>query len=70
MAEVAGAGAALNVLGYLDLPGYQPFHVVKADLLARLGRDDEARAAYARALELTANAVERVHLTRRRSALG
>jgi RNA polymerase sigma-70 factor (ECF subfamily) len=70
LAEVAGPGTALTSVETLELPGYQPFHVVRAELLARLGRDDEARAAYARALELTANAVERDHLTRRRSALG
>jgi RNA polymerase sigma-70 factor (ECF subfamily) len=70
LAEVAGGRTALTVLDTLDLPGYQPFHVVRAELLARLGRDAEARAAYARALELTTNAVEREHLIRRRSALG
>jgi RNA polymerase sigma-70 factor, ECF subfamily len=69
VAEVAGPGTALQALDTLDLPGYQPFHVVRAELLARLGRDDDARAAYTRALELTTNAVERDHLTRRRSAL-
>jgi RNA polymerase sigma-70 factor, ECF subfamily len=68
LAEVEGPAAALEAVQSLELSGYQPFHVVRAELLARLGRRDEADAAYARALELTANAVERAHLGRRRGA--
>ena len=67
LAEVAGPQAALAVVDALDLPGYQPFHVVRADLLGRVGRPAEAGEAYDRALALTVNAVERAHLQRRRT---
>ena len=52
------------------LGGYQYLPAVKADLLARLGRDAEAAAAYRRALELTANEAERAFLAGRLAALG
>lgn len=68
LAEVAGPQEALAVVDALTLEGYQPFHVVRADLLARQGRGTEAIAAYDRALRLTDNAVERAHLQRRRDA--
>jgi len=70
LAEVAGPGAALDEVDALALATYQPFHVVRADLLSRLGRDAEAREAYDRALELTVNAVERAHLEGRRALVG
>jgi RNA polymerase sigma-70 factor (ECF subfamily) len=69
LAEVAGPGTALTEVEALELPTYQPFHVVRAELLGRLGRTADARAAYDAALELTVNAVERRHLARRRSEL-
>ncbi|MGZ4649492.1 MAG: RNA polymerase sigma factor [Kineosporiaceae bacterium] len=69
LAEVRGADAGLAALEPLSLDNYQPYHVVRAELLARRGRPADADAAYARALELTANAVERAHLDRRRAAL-
>jgi RNA polymerase sigma-70 factor, ECF subfamily len=47
------------------LDAYHLFHSARADLLRRLGRADEAAAAYARALELATNAVERRFLRRR-----
>ncbi len=53
LAEIDGPGAGLALLGGLDLDSYRYFHSTRADLLRRLGRRDEARAAYARALELT-----------------
>ena len=49
--------------GVLD--AYPYLHAARADLLRRLGRYDEARAAYERALGLTANAAERRFLRRR-----
>ncbi len=71
LAEVAGPDTALAAVDSASaLPGYQPFHVVRADLLARLGRAAEAVAAYDRALDLTGNAVERAYLQRRRGAVG
>jgi RNA polymerase sigma-70 factor (ECF subfamily) len=69
VAELAGPQAALDLLDPLDLAGYQPYHVVRAELLARAGRGGEARTAYDRALDLTTSDVERAHLTRRRAAL-
>ncbi|MFI5486047.1 RNA polymerase sigma factor [Micromonospora echinaurantiaca] len=65
LAEVAGPAAALAEVERLDLAGYHVFHAVRADLLGRLGRPEEAAAAYRRAADLTANAAERDFLTRR-----
>ncbi|MFI7594499.1 RNA polymerase sigma factor [Micromonospora sp. NPDC049359] len=69
LAEVAGAAVALNEVDRLDLPGYHVRHVVRADLLARLGRDAEAVEAYRTAVALTDNAAERAFLTARAAAL-
>src|SRR5262249_36385591 len=48
-----------------ELDSYYLYHAARADLLRRLNRKQEARAAYDRALSLTANAVERRYLRRR-----
>jgi RNA polymerase sigma-70 factor (ECF subfamily) len=53
VAELEGPEAALALLDDLDLDGYRYYHSTRADLLRRIGRNREARAAYARALELT-----------------
>jgi RNA polymerase sigma-70 factor (ECF subfamily) len=53
VAELEGPEAALVLLDRLDLNDYRYYHSTRADLLRRLGRDDEARAAYTCALELT-----------------
>jgi RNA polymerase sigma-70 factor (ECF subfamily) len=53
VAELEGPGAALALLDPLELDDYRYYHSTRADLLRRLGRDHQARAAYARALELT-----------------
>lgn len=66
LAETAGPAQALAAVEGLALENYQPFHVVRADLLTRVGRAAEAVAAYERALHLTGNAVERAFLERRR----
>jgi RNA polymerase sigma-70 factor, ECF subfamily len=47
------------------LADYQPFWSARADLLRRVGRSEEAAEAYSRALELSANPVERRFLERR-----
>jgi RNA polymerase sigma-70 factor (ECF subfamily) len=70
VAELYGPQAALDLLDRLDLPAYQPFHVVRAELLARAGRTAAAATAYDAALALTTSDVERDHLTRRRAAAG
>ncbi|MEU7909189.1 sigma-70 family RNA polymerase sigma factor [Actinoplanes sp. NPDC049118] len=62
MAEVVGPRVALAVVERLELERYYLFHAVRADLLRRLEREDEARAAYDRAAELTANEAERSFL--------
>jgi RNA polymerase sigma-70 factor (ECF subfamily) len=51
--ELAGPESALAILDALDLDAYRYFHSTRAALLRRLGRDDEARRAYERALALT-----------------
>jgi RNA polymerase sigma-70 factor, ECF subfamily len=65
VAEVAGPEAALGLVDDLDLDSYQYLHSTRADLLRRLGRRDEARAAYVRALELATTEPERRFLERR-----
>ena len=72
LAEVAGPVAALAQVEGLDPAGladFAPFHALRADLLARLGRAGEARAAYDRALALDPGPAERMWLERRRHAL-
>jgi RNA polymerase sigma-70 factor (ECF subfamily) len=61
--------AGLAVLDALDLDRYQPFHAARAELLRRTGDRAAAAVAYTRAIELSANAVERAELERRRAAL-
>jgi predicted RNA polymerase sigma factor len=50
-------------------PGYHAYHVTRADLLRRLGRSQESRAAYDKAIELAGNTAETAYLTRRRDQL-
>jgi RNA polymerase sigma-70 factor, ECF subfamily len=66
VAEVEGPGAALAIVDELGLDNYYLFHAIRADLLRRLGRGDEARQAYAAAIARTENAKERQFLERRR----
>jgi RNA polymerase sigma-70 factor, ECF subfamily len=65
VAELEGPQAALALLDRLDLEDYRYYHSTRADLLRRLGRDDDARAAYKRALELTQPGPEQRFLDRR-----
>ena len=46
---------ALAELEGLPLEGYRAFHATLADLLRRLGRSEESRAAYDRAIALAGN---------------
>ncbi len=69
LAEVEGPAAAMAVVEDLELADYHPFHVVRADLLRRLGRTDEAAEAYATAATMTANTAERDFLEGRRARL-
>jgi RNA polymerase sigma-70 factor (ECF subfamily) len=68
LSEMTGPAPALDELARLDLDSYYPFHTARAELLVRLGRLDEARAAYDLAVALTDNAAERAHLEQRRAA--
>ncbi|MFL5845499.1 MAG: RNA polymerase sigma factor [Solirubrobacteraceae bacterium] len=65
VAEAEGPAAGLAIADGLALDGYRFLHATRADLLARLGRGDEARAAYDRALALTEDAAERRLLARK-----
>jgi RNA polymerase sigma-70 factor (ECF subfamily) len=65
VAEADEADAGLAIVDRLDLDGYQYFHSTRADLLRRLGRTDEARREYDRALELAHTEHERRFLRRR-----
>jgi RNA polymerase sigma-70 factor (ECF subfamily) len=62
---VDGPEAGLAELDRIDLPAYRYLPAARADLLRRLGRADEAAAAYQEALELTDNDAERAFLRRR-----
>jgi RNA polymerase sigma-70 factor (ECF subfamily) len=66
---VEGPAAGLELMDTLagsgELDGYHLLHAARADLLRRLGRGPEAAAAYRRALDQTANPVERLFLSRR-----
>lgn len=71
VAELDGPQPALAEIDRLteDLDGYHAFHAARAELLTRLDRTAEARAAYDLAIGLTGNPAERAFLTRRREAL-
>jgi RNA polymerase sigma-70 factor (ECF subfamily) len=62
--EGLAAADAIDGLG-----DYRYLHATRADLLRRLGRDDDARAAYERALELTPDGAEREFLEARLSSV-
>jgi RNA polymerase sigma-70 factor (ECF subfamily) len=57
--EVRGPAAALALVEELDLDSYYAFHATRADLLGRLGRNDEATAAYERAAIMAPTDAER-----------
>ncbi len=69
LAMVDGPARALAEVEELEkngrLAGYQYLPAIKADLLQRLGRGEEAAAAHREALELTRNETEREFLTGR-----
>jgi RNA polymerase sigma-70 factor (ECF subfamily) len=77
VAEVDGPDAGLAVVDALahgdgaiaGLGGYYLFHAIRADLLRRVGRADDAASEYEAALALTDNEAERGFLTRARASL-
>jgi RNA polymerase sigma-70 factor (ECF subfamily) len=71
IAELDGPEVGLAIVDRLPgtLSGYHAYHATRADLLRRLGRDLQARAAYDRAIELAGNTAETAALIRRRDQL-
>ena len=71
LAEAGHLAQALAAVQPLQdaLRDYQPFHAVLADLLARSGQPDPARAAYDQAISRATSAADRAFLTARRAAL-
>ena len=71
VAEVQGPDAALAVVDGLaqKLGGYHAYHATRAELLRRLGRMQDSRAAYDDAIALAGNVAEAAYLTRRRDQL-
>jgi RNA polymerase sigma-70 factor (ECF subfamily) len=69
VAELDGPEVALAEIDRLPLDGYHLYHATRAELLRRLGRSEESRAAYDRAIELAGNTAETAHLIRRRDQL-
>nr|BFF09197.1 RNA polymerase sigma factor [Microbacterium flavescens] len=71
VAEVDGPDVALAETDRLGetLDTYHAYHAARADLLRRVGRSDEARLAYDRAIRLAGNPAERAYLSRRRDQL-
>jgi RNA polymerase sigma-70 factor, ECF subfamily len=69
VAQTGEAETALRIVDGLALDEYRYLHSTRAELLRRLGRADEARAAYGRALALTRAEPERRFLKRRLAEL-
>jgi len=65
VAEAGDAALALALVDRLELDAYHYLHATRAELLRRLHRTDEARAAYERALELVHSEAERRTLEQR-----
>ena len=70
VAEASGPEAGLEIVAGLDLDGYRYLHSTRAELLRRLGRDEEAEGEYRRALELAVDEAERRLLERRLEEVG
>ena len=72
VAELDGPEVALAAVNRLEgnLAGYHAYHAARADLLRRLGRSQESRAAYGKAIALAGNTAEIAYLARRRDQLG
>jgi len=71
IAELDGPDVALGIVDRLqdELAGYHAYIAARADILRRLGRNEESRAAYDRAIALAGNTAETAYLTRRRDQL-
>jgi RNA polymerase sigma-70 factor (ECF subfamily) len=69
VAEAESPEAALEIVDRLPLEEYRYFHATRGELLRRLGRAQEAREAFRRALELVHDDAERRVLERRLAEL-
>jgi RNA polymerase sigma-70 factor (ECF subfamily) len=70
IAELQGAEAGLVELGQVEeLPDYLPLVTTRAELLARAGRIDEARDAFAEAIRLPGNDAAKREISRRMTEL-
>ena len=71
IAELDGPDVALGIVDRLqdELVDYHAYFAARADILRRLGRSEESRAAYDRAIALAGNTAETAYLTRRRDQL-
>ncbi len=69
VAMAEGPEAGLALIDGIDLPRYHLLHAARADLLRRLGRDDEAAAEYELALAVAPTDSERAFLTERLRSL-
>ncbi len=69
IAEAEGPEAALRIVDGIELADYRYLHSTRAELLQRLGRTDDARAEYRRALELVRDEAERRLFERRLAML-
>jgi RNA polymerase sigma-70 factor, ECF subfamily len=69
VAEGGDVEAALAAVDRLELEGYHYLHATRAELLRRLDRVDDARAAYGRALALVRSDAERRFLEAQLAAL-
>ena len=70
LAELDGPQVALAEIDALSLEDYHAFHAARAHFLRRLGRGNEARTSYDRAIALAGNTAETRYLLRRRDELG
>jgi RNA polymerase sigma-70 factor (ECF subfamily) len=70
VAEAQGPEAGLHLIERLELEQYRYLHSARAELLRRLGRHEEARDAYRRALELVDDGPERRLLEERLDTIG
>ncbi len=69
IAEAGDVESALALVETLELDRYHYLHATRAELLSRLDRLEDARAAYDRALELVHSDAERQFLERKRAEL-
>ncbi len=69
VAEAESPAAGLAALDGVEITGSHRVEAVRAELLARAGRANEARVAYDEAIASCRNDAERVHLVERRDRL-